>query len=110
MTKGAVYLLGGDKHAFICGVNTCPINGQTLPFFGVCDSAKVVEAIGPENETRLYEDQEDIDKMVGIYRDSGTLIFFQHLGAARYAVQSLMMTFSTLANQGWTGEQTPTVN
>ena len=105
-----VYLLGGDTHAFICGVNTCPINGETLPFFGVCDNTKVFEALGPNNKTRLFEEQEDIEKMVGIYRENGTLSFFQHLGAAQYAMQSLMMTFSSLAEQGWTGQSTPTVN
>lgn len=108
--KGAVYLLGGNHHAFIVGVNTCPINGQTLPFFGVCENEKVIKALGPNDQMRMFEEQEDIDKMVSIYRENGTLIFFQHLGAARYVVESLMYTFSTLADQGWTGEQTPTVN
>lgn len=105
-----MYLLGGDEHAFICGVNACPINGETLPFFGVCENAKVIEALGPDNQARIFEDQEDIDMMVGIYRENGTLIFFQHMGAARYTMQSLMMTFSTLAEKGWTGGPTPTVN
>lgn len=109
MTKRDVYLLGSD-HAFIVGVDTCPINGQTLPFFGVCENEKLIEIMGTDDLARLSDDQDDIDKMVKVYRENGTLIFFQHLGAARYAMQSLMMTFSTLAERGWTGEATPTVN
>ena len=105
-----VYLLGDERHAFICGVNSCPINGKTLPFFGVADNNKIVKVLGLGNETRMFEEQEDIDKMVNLYRENGTLIFFQHLGAARDVMRHLMMTFSVLAEQGWTGEDTPTVN
>ncbi len=108
--SGKVYLLGDAKHAFICGVNTCPINGETLPFFGVAENSKIVEALGADEGTHVFEEQEDIDKMVGLYRDNGLLVFFQHMGAAREVVQSLAMTFSVLAEQGWTGVQTPTVN
>jgi hypothetical protein len=110
VSNNHVYLLGSEKHAFICGVNSCPINGKTLPFFGVADNDKIVEVLGLSNETRMFEEQEDIDKMVKLYRENGTLIFFQHLSAAREVMRSLMMTFSVLAEQGWTGEDTPTVN
>lgn len=103
-----VYLLGDMNHAFIVGVNTCPINGQTLPFFGVCENSKLIEQQG--EATRMYKDQEDIDRMVDLYRENGTLIFFQHMGAAQYAVESLIETFAKLAQKGWTGEKTPTVN
>jgi hypothetical protein len=110
MSNNHVYLLGDEKYAFICGVNSCPINGKTLPFFGVADNSKIVEALGLDNETRMFEEQEDIDKMVNLYRESGSLIFFQHMGAARTVMRHLAMTFSVLADQGWTGEDTPTVN
>ncbi len=110
MRNNHVYLLGDEKHAFICGVNTCPINGQTLPFFGVARNQKIIEALGFNDETRLIEEQEDIDHMVSLYRDNGSLIFFQHMWAARDVVQQLAMTFSILAEQGWTGEGTQTVN
>ena len=108
--SGKVYLLGDEKHAFICGVNTCPINGETLPFFGVAENKKIVDALGIDDGTHVFEEQEDIDKMVGLYRDNGLLVFFQHMGAAREVVQSLAMTFAVLAEKGWTGVRTPTVN
>lgn len=107
---GKVYLLGDAKHAFICGVNTCPINGETLPFFGVAENSKIVEALGADEGTHMFEEQEDIDKMVKLYREDGVLIFFQHMWAARDVVRNLSMTFAVLAEQGWTGVRTPTVN
>lgn len=108
--SGKVYLLGDAKHAFICGVNTCPINGETLPFFGVAENSKIVEALGTDDGTHVFEEQEDIDRMVKLYREDGVLIFFQHMWVARDVVRNLSMTFSVLAEQGWTGVQTPTVN
>ena len=108
--SGKVYLLGDETHAFICGVNTCPINGETLPFFGVAENKKIVDVLGIDDGTHVFEEQEDIDKMVGLYRDNGLLVFFQHMGAAREVVQSRAMTLAVLAEQGWTGVRTPTVN
>lgn len=111
--SGKVYLLGDETHAFICGVNTCPINGETLPFFGVAENKKIVDALGVEEGlegTHMFEEQEDIDKMVKLYREDGVLIFFQHMWAARDVVRNLSMTFAVLAEQGWTGARTPTVN
>ena len=107
---GKVYLLGDAKHAFICGVDTCPLNGETLPFFGVAENSKISDVLGDSAETQMFDDQDDIDKMVKLYRENGVLIFFQNLWSARQAISSLTSTFYVLAEQGWIGEKTPTVN
>lgn len=110
MSAGTVYLLGGGNHALVTGVSCCPINGYDLPFFGVCDNAKLIEVIGEGDDHRHFDDEDGVNKMMGVCREHGTLIFFQNIVAANYAMQSLFKTLAELSSQGWTGSETPTVN